>query len=110
MFVLALVGFVPGAFAQGGGNVAISGTVTDSTGAVVPNAKVTVTQKNTSITRVVSTNGTGQFDVTSIPPATYAVTVEAQGFKRYAQDIVLLADQIRDLEIHLQVGEANQQV
>ncbi|HXU17966.1 MAG TPA: carboxypeptidase regulatory-like domain-containing protein [Terriglobales bacterium] len=99
-----------GAFGQGGGNVAITGTVTDSTGAVLPNAKVTVTQKNTAITRVITTNGTGQFNVSSIPPATYTVTVEAAGFKKYVQDVVLLADQIHDMDVHLQVGEASQQV
>jgi hypothetical protein len=108
--LLGFLTFLSGAFAQGGGNVAISGTVTDATGAVLPGAKVTVTQKNTSTTRTIVTNGTGQFNVTSIPPATYSVEVEAQGFKRYVQDVVLLADQIRDMDIHLQVGEASQQV
>ena len=97
------------AIAQGG-NVSITGTVTDSTGAVLPNGKVIVTQKNTSITRETVTNGTGQFTVSSIPPGTYTVTVEAQGFKKYVQDVVLLADQIRDLDIHLQIGEQTQQV
>jgi hypothetical protein len=107
---LGFLAFMSGAWAQGGGNVAITGTVTDSTGAVLPNAKVTATQKNTAIARTVLTNGTGEFNITSIPPGTYSVTVEATGFKRYLQDVVLLADQIRDMDIHLQVGEASQQV
>ena len=110
VMVLALLGFAPRAFAQGGGNAAITGTVTDSTGAVLPGAKVTVTEKNTATTRVITTNATGQFNITSIPPATYTIAVQAQGFKRYVQDVVLLADQIRDLDIHLQIGEASQQV
>jgi hypothetical protein len=110
VIVLALVGFAPGTFAQGGGNVAITGTVTDSTGAVLPGAKVTVTAKNTSISRVDTSNSTGQFNISSIPPATYTVQVEAQGFKRYVQDVLLLADQIRNLDIRLEIGEANQQV
>jgi hypothetical protein len=108
--LVALSLLAVGAFAQGGGNVAITGTVTDSTGAVLPNAKVTAIQKNTSITRGDRTNGTGQFNVSSIPPGTYTVTVEAQGFKKHVQDVVLLADQIRDMDIHLQIGEASQQV
>jgi hypothetical protein len=110
VIVLALLGFTPGAFAQGGGNVAITGTVMDSTGAVLPGAKVTVTQKNTSLTRVDTTNATGQFNISSIPPATYTVAIEAQGFKRYVQDVLLLADQIRDMDVRLEVGEASQQV
>jgi hypothetical protein len=105
LFVLAA-----GAFAQGGGNVAITGTVSDSTGAVVPGAKVTVTQKNTSTNRTDTANSTGQFNIVSIPPATYTVSVEAQGFKKYVQDVVLLADQIRNMDIRLQVGQTNQQV
>ena len=108
--LLAVLTFTLGAYAQGGGNVAITGTVSDSSGAVVPNARITVTQKDTAITRVDTTNGTGQFNVSSIPPATYTVMVEAQGFKKYVQDVVLLADQIRDMDIHLQIGEASQQV
>ena len=111
MFILlALSLFAVGAFAQGGGNVAITGTVTDSTGALLPGAKVTVTQKNTGIARAVTTNATGQFNVTSIPPATYTVSIEAQGFKKYVQDVVLLADQTRDMDVRLQIGEASQQV
>ncbi|HKF48085.1 MAG TPA: carboxypeptidase regulatory-like domain-containing protein [Terracidiphilus sp.] len=108
--LLGLLTFLPGAFAQGGGNVAISGTVTDASGAVVTGAQVKVTQKNTSITRVDTTNSSGQFNFPSLPPTTYTVTVQQQGFKQYVQDVVLLADQIRDLDIRLEVGAANQQV
>jgi Carboxypeptidase regulatory-like domain len=107
---LALMLLSARAFAQGGGNVAITGTVTDSTGALVPGARVTVTQKNTSIARGATTDAAGQFNISSIPPATYTVQAEAQGFKRYVQEVVLLADQTRNMDIHLQVGEANQQV
>jgi hypothetical protein len=101
--------FAAHAFGQGG-SVAITGTVTDPTGAVVAAAQVKVTQKNTGATRIDTTNSNGQFNVSPLPPATYTVSVEAAGFKQYVQDVVLLADQIRDLDIHLQVGEATQQV
>ena len=107
---LVLLFAATGAFAQGGGNVAISGTATDSTGAVVIGAQVKVTQKSTGATRTTTTNSSGQFTFPSLPPATYAVSVQAQGFKQYIQDVVLLADQIRDLDVHLEVGQATQQV
>jgi len=107
---LVLPLFAIGLFAQGGGSVAITGTVTDSSGALLPGAKITVTQKNTSIARVDTANGAGQFNISSIPPATYTVTVEAQGFKRYVQEVTLLADQTRDMDIRLEIGQANQQV
>src|SRR4051794_7934596 len=105
LFMLCVRGF-----AQGGGNVAITGTVTDPSGAIIPGAQVKVTQKNTSATRIDTSNSSGQFNVSPLPPATYTVSVGAPGFKQYVQDVVLLADQTRDLDIHLQVGEATQQV
>ncbi len=108
--LLGVLTFLSGALAQGGGSVAITGTVTDTTGALVPGAKVTVTQKNTSISRNDTTDGAGQFNISSIPPATYTVLVEAQGFKRYAQDVVLLADQTRSMDVRLEVGQTSQQV
>jgi hypothetical protein len=102
--------FAVGAFAQGGGNVAITGTVSDPTGAVVPGAKVTVTQKNTASVRTLNTDSNGSFNFPSLPPTTYTVSVQAPGFKQWVQDVVLLADQIRNMDIRLQVGAATQQV
>ncbi len=107
--LLGVLTLVSSAVAQGG-NVAISGTVTDSSGAILAGAAVKVTQKNTSATRAATTNGSGQFNFTALPPSTYTITVQAQGFKRYLQDVVLLADQIRDLDIRLEVGAATQQI
>jgi hypothetical protein len=101
--------FVSCAFGQGG-NVAITGTVADQSGAIIIGAKVTVTQKSTGTARTDTTSNNGQFNITSLPPTTYTVTVQAQGFKQYVQEIVLLADQIRSMDIRLQVGEATQQI
>jgi len=109
-FLLAILVLSAGAFAQGGGNVAITGTVIDPSGAVVTGAQVKVTQKNTLAARTVTTNNSGQFTFPSLPPTTYTVTVQAQGFKQYVQDVALLADQVRDLDVHLEVGAATQQV
>jgi hypothetical protein len=107
--VLMAFVFVAGAFAQLG-NVAISGTVTDPSGAVIANAKVTVTNKATSFVREDTTNGAGQFNITALPPATYTVMVTASGFKQHAQDVVMLADTTRNMDIHLQVGQASDQI
>jgi len=110
--LVLLVVFVSAAcaLAQGGGTVAITGVVTDPTGAVVPGAKVTVIQKSTSVSHQAVTNAGGQFNIPALPPSNYTVSVEATGFKKYVQDIVMLADQIRDMDVHLEVGEATQQV
>ena len=107
-FLMALV-FAAGAFAQGG-NVAISGTVSDPSGAVIAGAKVTVTQKAMSFVREDVTSSSGQFNIAALPPATYTVTVSASGFKQYAQDVVMLADTVRNMDVHLQVGQATDQV
>lgn len=105
IFLLAL-----NVFAQGGGNAAITGTVTDPSGAVVSGAQVTVTQQGTQVKRTVTSNESGHFNVPSLPPATYRVSITASGFKSYSQDFVLLADQIREVDAHLVLGQTNEQV
>jgi len=110
LILLVLLVFVSFVNAQGGGNVAITGTVTDSTGSVIAGANVKVTQKSTSVIRNDTTNDAGQFNIQSLPPTTYTVSVEARGFKRYVQDVVLLADQIRNMDIHLQIGQTSEEV
>src|SRR5579863_1758977 len=106
---LAVLMFAAGAFAQGG-NVAITGTVMDPSGAVVVGAKVTVTQQGTGTVRTDTTDSNGQFNITSIPPAGYSIAIEAAGFKKYVEKVVLLADQIHSTMIHLQLGSASQEI
>src|SRR5215471_6609461 len=69
------------AFAQGvGSSGEIRGTVTDPSGAVLPNTNVTVVSAQTAFQRVVTTDATGQFRVTGLSPALYDVTVTRPGF------------------------------
>src|SRR5438067_4040970 len=60
----------------------IFGTITDQTGAAVPNAKVTVTSVRQGTSDTVATNDTGNYSVTHLIPGTYDVRVEATGFKK----------------------------
>ena len=69
------------AFSQGGANGTIVGTVTDSSGAVVPNAKVDVTNTATSVVVHTETSSTGDYTVPYLNPASYKVSVTASGFK-----------------------------
>jgi len=71
---------LPAAFAQLT-TADILGTVTDPTGAVVPNATITVTNLDTKAERTVTTNASGEYDVTLLPVGRYSVTVKAAGFK-----------------------------
>src|SRR5690348_6383538 len=61
------------------------GNVTDVSGAVVPNAKVTITETNTGVSRTGQTNESGNYSFTNLPPGMYSVSVEATGFKKETQ-------------------------
>ena len=60
----------------------LSGTVADQTGAIVPNAKVTLMDKDTNQTRVSTSNGEGLYTFNALPPDRFSLTAEAQGFKK----------------------------
>jgi hypothetical protein len=66
--------------AQSGTSSALSVAVTDPSGAAVPRASVTITEKNTRATRIGETDATGHFLFSQINPGTYQVTVAASGF------------------------------
>lgn len=59
----------------------IGATVTDSTGAIIPNAKVTLKNEATGSLRDTNTNNSGDFDFPSVLPGTYTVTVSGSGFQ-----------------------------
>src|SRR5918997_5025576 len=60
---------------------AIAGTVIDQNGAAIPGATVTVTNVGTGLKQTVTTSDDGAFQVSSLDPVSYSITVEAQGFK-----------------------------
>lgn len=89
----------------------INGTVTDPAGESIPGAKVTVVNLANGQTRAVETNQNGIFVVPSLNPATYSVTVEQAGFKKFTQSqVVLQASQSLSLNVPLAVGGVNEQV
>ena len=63
----------------------ILGTVSDQAGAVIPNAKVSITDMDRGITKTVATNGTGAYRVDFLLTGNYKVSVSVTGFKTYAQ-------------------------
>jgi hypothetical protein len=90
----------------------ISGTVQDSSGAVIPDATVTVTDEETGAVRTTSSKANGEFVLTALRPGTYSVKVEKTGFKAYEQKrIVLTANQRVPLgDISLAVGQVTEKV
>src|SRR5262245_12527377 len=63
----------------------LSGTVRDSSGALIPGASVTVTNEDTGFVRMTITNDSGYYVGSNIPPEEYTVAVELTGFKRFVQ-------------------------
>ena len=83
----------------------ISGTVTDSTGAVVPNASVTVSDAATNFSRVVTTDENGYYTLTNLPVGAYNVTVEVQSFKKSIKTVMLEADARLTIDFTLEPGK-----
>jgi hypothetical protein len=89
----------------------ISGTVTDSSGAVIPNAAVTVTNSATNLVRTTQTDDSGFYTVTNLPVGTYSVQVERTGFKKANQtDNALTADTRLTINVSLEAGAVSETV
>src|SRR5579884_4135282 len=94
LIVLAALLFPSAVHARGQGLGRINGTVTDSTGATVPNATITATRSDTNATVTAISSNDGSYVIPSLPPAIYSITANAAGFARFSQSNVLLqADQ-----------------
>jgi hypothetical protein len=89
----------------------IMGTVTDSSGAVIPNAKVTVSNIDKGITRELTSNSAGAYSAPSIPIGNYTVTAEAPGFQKLTRSgITLQVGQAQRVDMQLTVGQVTQEV
>ena len=95
--------------AQTGGEIA--GTVTDSSGAVVPNADISVVSAETGAVHEAKTNGAGSFDFPSLDIGHYNLTVAAPGFESYKKNGIVLniADSLKE-NVAMVVGASNQVV
>lgn len=111
VFVLMLAAIsAPGIFAQSfqGG---VRGTVSDSTGAGVDLAKVTLTDDGTGISRSTVTGAGGEYNFAAINPATYTISVEKPGFKMFEKKGVAVGTQeFLSVDVALVVGEMTQSV
>jgi hypothetical protein len=89
----------------------ISGRVTDPSGAVVPNAQITITQTATNVDAVSATNSDGLFRVPSLIDGPYKVTVTAPGFKKEVYDgLTLRIGENLNVDLKLQVGAVSEAV
>ena len=108
--VIALCSFsVAVVHAQGLGTIV--GTVTDQSGAVIPNAKVKIVNEGTSASREVTTDAQGYFVFPSLQPSTYLLNVEASGFAKYLRrGITLQADESATVNAQMGLAQAGQEV
>ncbi|HZY61865.1 MAG TPA: carboxypeptidase regulatory-like domain-containing protein [Edaphobacter sp.] len=89
----------------------ITGTVEDISGNVVVGAGVTLTNVATNETRNTTTNSSGYYSLTLLPPATYKIAIQASGFSQFLQsNIVLNVQDALKINCTLQVGQISQQV
>ena len=100
----------PKAFGQGITG-SITGTVTDSTGAVIAGATVTVRQVDTNALKAATTSNAGTYTITQLLPGRYSVKVEKAAFKTYQQnDITLAIDQVAQINAELEIGSQTETV
>ncbi len=89
----------------------ILGTATDSTGAVVPGATVTVKNQNTGEARTFTTDSSGNFRFNAVPAGTYTETVAAPGFKTTSiSNLVVTVNTETRADVAMQVGQVTETV
>src|SRR5258708_7036018 len=109
--VLVFLLAVAGAVGQTQTTAQISGTVSDPAGAVVPKAKITVTNQGTGLVRTTESNTSGYYSVPLLDPGAYVLNVQAQGFQTVSRDGVAVAvGHSALIDFKLQVGTVEQKV
>lgn len=104
-----LFGLLP--FAQAQYRAGLQGAVTDSSGAVVPGATVTLASKETNITRQTISDSNGTYTFNGLAPGAYALTAEKPGFKKQVlENVRITAEQMQSMPVQLEIGDINQSV
>ncbi|HTS74921.1 MAG TPA: carboxypeptidase regulatory-like domain-containing protein [Bryobacteraceae bacterium] len=106
MLILASAGLVMAQLATG----TISGTVTDESGAVIPNATVTATNRATNVPRTATTNAEGFFSIVALPAGDYDVKTEVKGFKTVVRPATVQAGESTTVNMPMTVGQAQEVV
>jgi hypothetical protein len=89
----------------------LRGLITDPAGAAISNAKVTLIDEATSVSRAAVTSGSGEYVFTNLNPATYSVVVENPGFKKIERKGITVATQAAvTVDLKLEVGDVTQSI
>jgi hypothetical protein len=109
IFLIIIVIAETGTYAQTATG-SISGTIADSTGAIVPHSPVIITNKATGAARIVNSNDVGFFSAPDLIAGQYTVKVAVQGFKAVLSDAELQAGGSTTLNISLSLGSTDEVV
>jgi hypothetical protein len=89
----------------------VVGNVHDTSGATVPGATVSITNKATSLTRDVTTNPDGSYSIVNVLPGSYDVKVSLQGFREFVKtDVPVSAGTISRVDVNLEIGQLTETV
>ncbi len=109
VLLLALIGTLPLAAQTAQGR--ISGTISDSSGAVIPGAEVSAVNADTGLTTRATANEVGLYVLSFLQPGPYNISVSSEGFKRYERSrIVVETSQVLELNIEMELGAITETV
>ena len=92
-------------------NGQFAGTISDPSGAAIPNASITVTNLGTNLTVAATSNESGSYTIRELPVGTYKITVEVKGFRTTTNNnVVLNAGTISRMDFSMQLGETREVV
>jgi hypothetical protein len=93
------------------GTTSVRGTITDKSGGAIAGAKVTIKNPALSIERSAMAGSTGQYEFLALPPGTYELLVEKQGFQKHVEsNLQLLVNSPATQDVLLQVGSSTETV
>jgi len=109
--LLIAASLIPASLAAQAVTGTILGTITDTSGAVMPGTTVTLKNLNTGLTRTVTTDSAGEYTAPSLPTGKYSVSAELSGFKTaMVADVELGVDQHVRINVRLEIGAVSESV
>ncbi|HYR84906.1 MAG TPA: carboxypeptidase-like regulatory domain-containing protein, partial [Terriglobia bacterium] len=111
LMIAALIALTPSLLAQSAGTGALTGTVTDATGAIIPGVTVTLTSTDTNQTRSTITSEDGRYRFALLPPGAYGARFTIPGFKTSeVSSVTVRVTETQVLDRALEVGAQSEQV
>jgi Carboxypeptidase regulatory-like domain len=110
-FTLGLVAISAALTFGQGTSASLTGQVSDTTGAAIPNAMVSIKNTDTNLSQTVTSNAIGVYLISPLPPGRYSLSVEASGFTHYVQTgITLSVDVASTQNVSLKLGTSHETV